>query len=482
MLGAGGDQDLSGRRGDPVRGVPGRDGVAERADAQGVVAEARQQRGQFGQGRGKGPVHHFAAGGQGGVGQVQDPVRHGQAGSAAQRRGAVAAAGMRRPLARDAAAAPAALAAAEETLLSHQGVRRGHRRAADAKGRGQRTLARQGDVQGDAAVEDEQADDVGQLAVGRSGANVPLAQQTGQRPGSERNRHVASISNWLWITRPVFVEDGHHVDPQTPPAPDRPRHVRRFARHVHPGGARAGPLGRFPPGARHQDRSEHRHGCGDCQLPGAAPLDSAAPVARSRHAGQRCAGGRLRRRRSGPDPSVLTPGRSDRHARRSRPAQRHRLGLLHRRPPGPRPQGRPHDGPGPAHRLVRAGVPDRHRSGGSRRRLAAGRIGGRRHRAVRPCDRPAGAVAPAAVHRAGSEAARAPGGAPIRPSRHPRRLADADDAEFAGDAQISADTGIPVSSGTSRVEGSVPRQGSDYCGSGPGSGWHSGRSRCPVPR
>ena len=94
---------------------------------------------------------------------------------------------------------------------------------------------------------------------------------------------------------------------------------------------------------------------------------------------------------------------------------------------GPGAQGRPHDGPGPAHRLVRAGVPDRHRSGGSRRRLAAGRIGGRRHRAVRPCDRPAGAVAPAAVHRAGSEAARAPGGA-IRPSRHPRRLTGADDA------------------------------------------------------
>jgi hypothetical protein len=69
------------------------------------------------------------------------------------------------------------LAAAEEALLAEMGIRGGNSRPADAERAGQGPFTGEGGVQCNPSVQDQEAYDVGQFAIGGSGTEVPLAQE-----------------------------------------------------------------------------------------------------------------------------------------------------------------------------------------------------------------------------------------------------------------------------------------------------------------
>ncbi len=186
-------QDLLGRGGRTRRRVPGGHRFAQGQQAHGVVSESRQQRGQLGEGCRERAVHHLAAGGERRIGEVDQPLRSRESGSreprcrerSGRRSGGEPRAGKdggaQRRQARDPRPAPAALPAAEETLLTEVSVGGRDGRSADAQRLRQCPLTGQCSVQRHAAVKDQEAYDVGQLAVGGCGAEVPLAEEAGQR-------------------------------------------------------------------------------------------------------------------------------------------------------------------------------------------------------------------------------------------------------------------------------------------------------------
>ena len=114
-------------------------------------------------------------------------------------------------------------------------------------------------------------------------------------------------------------------------------------------------------------------------------------------------------------------------------------------------------GPGPAHRLVRAGVPDADRSGGPRRGLAAGRFRRRGHGGLCAGHRSAGPAPAAAVH--GSGRRQAPPGrrSAVRKTARtsPRRRWPRPDASSSWAKAAVGSSGVRLA--------------------GPSSGWHVGQ-------
>ena len=107
--------------------------------------------------------------------------------------------------------AACAAARIEIAVLAQLGVRGGHGRAGDPKRVGHRAFARQARADGDASVDEQQADGISEAVVGGSTSTgrAPVAEFAGQKVHIERSgvhfdRHRKPVcANWIWNNKPV---------------------------------------------------------------------------------------------------------------------------------------------------------------------------------------------------------------------------------------------------------------------------------------
>ncbi len=112
---------------------------------------------------------------------------------------------------RECRGAAGAAAGIEVAVLAQLGVRRGHGGAGNPQRVGHRAFARQPRADGNASVDDQQPDGVGEPVVGRAATTgrAPVAKLAGQKVHIERSgvhfhRHRKPVcANWLWNNKPV---------------------------------------------------------------------------------------------------------------------------------------------------------------------------------------------------------------------------------------------------------------------------------------
>ncbi len=112
---------------------------------------------------------------------------------------------------RERCGAARAAAGVEIAVFTQLGIRRGHGGTGNPQRVGHRAFARQPRADGNAAVDDQQPDGVGQPVVGRATTTgcPPVAKLAGQKVHIERSgvhfdcHRKPVCANWLWNNKPV---------------------------------------------------------------------------------------------------------------------------------------------------------------------------------------------------------------------------------------------------------------------------------------